>query len=178
MIDYFTVKCFAAVTFIAAGAVGGNYQARRLSRRENMIEELIGGIRLFRSEIYYTHDRLSAVSGRLADSCSGCASRLFQTFCEELSEDSGSDAAQIWQGAVTKTFKGDNALSQKDRNVLAAAGSRLGRDDIEGQRRHLEKTEEELKVRLEEARRDKESKTSLYKTLGTAAGAAAAVLIF
>lgn len=51
-----------------------------------------------------------------------------------------------------------------------SAGLRLGRDDIEGQCRYLEKTAEELEVRLLEARKEKESRSRLYKTLGLTAG--------
>lgn len=178
MISGFTVKCFVAVILVAAGAAGGAYQAMRLSQRERMIEELIGGIRLFRSEIYYTHDRLADVSRRLTDSCSGCAAHLFQTFCGELAKGDGIDTAQIWKNTVNNTFKSNSPLSEKDRDVLISAGSRLGRDDIEGQCRYLEKTEEELKVRLGEARKDRETKSSLYKTLGVATGSAAAILVF
>lgn len=177
MFNGFTFKCCAAALLVAAGAAGGKYRAMRLSEREKMIEDLIGGVRLFRSEIYYTHDRLARVADRLSRSCTGCASVLFHMLYEELIAGEGMDTEDLWKNAVLNTFKRNPALTEKDRAVLISAGTRLGRDDIEGQCLYLEKTEEELRVRLEEARREKETKSSLYKTLGVAVGSAAAILV-
>ena len=42
----------------------------------------------------------------------------------------------------------------------------------------MEKTAEELEVRLLEARKENESRSRLYKTLGLTAGCAAAILVF
>ena len=144
MIDAMTVKMMTAAALAVSGAAAGQYQASQLTKREEMIAELISGIRLFRNEIYYTHDRLERVARRLTSSCSGRRP----------------------------------PLKDSDRLALMSAGLRLGRDDIEGQCRYLEKTAEELEVRLLEARKEKESRSRLYKTLGLTAGCAAAILVF
>ena len=72
MIDAMTVKMMTAAALAVSGAAAGQYQASQLTKREEMIAELISGIRLFRNEIYYTHDRLERVAQRLTSYCSGC----------------------------------------------------------------------------------------------------------
>ncbi len=80
MIDAMTVKMMTAAALAVSGAAAGQYQASQLTKREEMIAELISGIRLFRNEIYYTHDRLERVARRLTSSCSGCCVSLFPSF--------------------------------------------------------------------------------------------------
>ena len=84
----------------------------------------------------------------------------------------------MWRSSVENVFGRRPPLKDSDRLTLMSAGLRLGRDDIEGQCRYLEKTAEELEVRLLEARKEKESRSRLYKTLGLTAGCAAAILVF
>ena len=169
MIDAMTVKMMMAAALAVSGAAAGQYQASQLTKREEMIAELISGIRLFRNEIYYTHDRLERVAQRLTSSCSGCCVSLFSEF---------QDTETMWRSSVENVFGRRPPLKDSDRLALMSAGLRLGRDDIEGQCRYLEKTAEELEVRLLEARREKESRSRLYKTLGLTAGCAAAILVF
>ncbi len=177
MIDTLTLKIAAAAVFILAGTAGGRFQAGRLKERVKLLEELIGGMRLFQSEIYYTHERLENISKRLVISCRGCASDLFFQFSEELKRGEGRDTEEIWNSAAGKLFQMHTALRTPDLNTLKTAGIRLGRDDIGGQCAYIGKTAEELQVRLQEARQDSETRSRLFQTLGTAAGCAGALLI-
>ena len=69
MIDIMAVKVMTAALLAVSGAAIGQYQASRLTRRVELLEELISGMRLFRNEISYTHDRLERVAGRQTLSC-------------------------------------------------------------------------------------------------------------
>ena len=178
MIDAMTVKMMTAAALAVSGAAAVQYQASQLTKREEMIAELISGIRLFRNEIYYTHDRLERVARRLTSSCSGCCVSLFSEFQDQLNHCRGRDTETMWRSSVENVFGRRPPLKDSDRLALMSAGLRLGRDDIEGQCRYLEKTAEELEVRLLEARKEKEFRSRLYKTLGLTAGCAAAILVF
>ncbi len=176
--DPFALKLAAAAIMVLTGAAAGRRQAGRLAERVKLLEELIGGMRLFQSEIYYTHERLETVSGRLVSACQGCASRLFSRFAAELGKGENRDTEELWNDAVSRTFRKDGPLRPADLDTLKSAGIRLGRDDIEGQCSYIEKTVRELEVRLEEARQDCGARSSLLRTLGIAAGCAGAIFIF
>ena len=178
MMDTFALKLTTAAVFVLAGAAGGRWQAGRLAERVKRLEELIGGMRLFQSEIYYTHERLETVAGRLASACQGCASRLFLRFAEELAGGENRDTEELWSGAVSRALGKDTPLKPADLETLKSAGVRLGKDDIRGQCSYIEKTIKELEVRLGEARQDCGARSPLFRTLGIAAGCAGAVLIF
>ena len=90
MIDIMAVKVMTAALLAVSGAAVGQYQASRLTRRVELLEELISGMRLFRNEIYYTHDRLERVAGRLTLSCQGCGSVFFSEFQRRLGENARS----------------------------------------------------------------------------------------
>lgn len=178
MIDIMAVKVMTAALLAVSGAAAGQYQASRLTKRVELLEELISGMRLFRNEIYYTHDRLERVAGRLTLSCQGCGSVFFSEFQRRLEENGGKDTETIWRGCAERVFGNRTPLKERDLSVLKSAGVRLGMDDIEGQCRYLEKAEEDLEVRLKDARQLRESRFRLYRTLGLAAGCAAAILVF
>ena len=172
------MKIMTAAALAVSGAAMGQYQAHRLTRRTELLEELISGIRLFRNEIYYTHDRLERVAERLVSSCRGCCSDFFSAFQHQLKRGDSRDTETIWRECVDYIFGGGTPLKESDRSALKSAGTRLGMDDVEGQCRYLEKAEEELEIRLEDARKMKESRFRLYRTLGLTAGCAAAILVF
>ena len=114
MMDTFALKLTTAAVFVLAGAAGGRWQAGRLAERVKRLEELIGGMRLFQSEIYYTHERLETVAGRLASACQGCASRLFLRFAEELAGGENRDTEELWSGAVSRALGKDTPLKSAD----------------------------------------------------------------
>lgn len=80
MIDIMAVKVMTAALLAVSGAAVGQYQASRLTRRVELLEELISGMRLFRNEIYYTPRSSGTVAGRLTLSCQGCGSVFFSEF--------------------------------------------------------------------------------------------------
>lgn len=178
MIDALMLKLTAAAVFVLAGTAAGYRQAARLAEREKILEDLIGAMKMYESEIYYTHERLEHVARRLSAACRGKAGSLFENFAGRLALQESRSGEEIWNDAVKDTFGHRSALREDDLETLKSAGIRLGRDDVEGQCGYIEKTARDLGVRLEEARQDKKARSSLFKTLGIAAGCAGAILVF
>ena len=114
MIDAMTVKMMTAAALAVSGAAAGQYQASQLTKREEMIAELISGIRLFRNEIYYTHDRLERVAQRLTSSCSGCCVSLFSEFQDQLNHCRGRDTETMWRSSVENVFGRRPPLKDSD----------------------------------------------------------------
>lgn len=81
-----------------------------------------------------------------------------------------------WNKAVN-SIDSTKGISSTDKAILCEFGRGLGTSDIEGQISHCELATISAKKQLQDAYTQKDTKTKLYKTLGTLAGIAAALLL-
>ncbi len=170
-------KIIIAAMMVLAGVFAGIYKSTQLNKRHQQLGSLIEGLSFMENEIFYTRDRLDRVSERVAEMSQGMASEFFRNFSIKLMDNQEKNTEELWTNSIADCFGRSSSLSAKDMDALTALGSRLGKTDVIGQCENLRRTIKELSIRRAEAKLDIEKKGKLYKTMGTAAGVACAMLV-
>lgn len=94
-----------------------------------------------------------------------------------LSAEDGSDGwGKAWSEAV-KAGAGNEGFSRKDIELLEGFGAGFGASDTQGQIAHFSLYENLVSAALEEAKKERDGKSKLYRMLGVCGGAAAAILL-
>ncbi|MBE3550830.1 MAG: Stage III sporulation protein AB [Brockia lithotrophica] len=81
---------------------------------------------------------------------------------------------EAWEGALEPLTP---HLREADQRLLRAAGSTLGRGDVEHAARVFHRTDEELARRIEEALEEERRYVGLYRNLGFLGGLALGILV-
>lgn len=89
----------------------------------------------------------------------------------------GGTPAEAWSAGLRQRG-GEDGFTPADRALLMEFGRGLGLSDTEGQRLHCETYRRFMGERREAARREAGIKGRLYRTLGLAGGACAALLLW
>jgi len=163
--------------FVLAGVFAGIWKSQQLSRRHDLLGEMIEGLSYLENEIYYTRERLDRIVSRVAEMSDGEAADFFGTFSEMLADMEEKGAEELWCMAADRSFCWPSPLTERDIEAVTVLGARLGKTDVKGQCQNIQRTCRELSIRRAEAKLDMEKKSRLYKTLGAAAGAAFAMLV-
>lgn len=164
------VKLVGAVLLISAGSLGGFIWAEKLSDRCELLKEWIRILDVFQTEIYYQGRLLPEIFRRIAEiSTDFHLGEAFRKMAVKLSFGSGSGVAEVWEQLV---WARSNLLSAADLTVLLELGGYLGSTDRLDQLNKIKACKANLESQLQEAERKRVAKTSLYRYLGFALGAA------
>jgi stage III sporulation protein AB len=127
------------------------------------------------------------VGGRaIPDALSECASRLEERWTGKLASalagyyGGRADVAGKWAEALKDTAKDSEeaaSLTADDRQVIALFGDQLSSPDIRTIGENYAMLYARIGEKLQESDRDRAVKGRLYRTLGTLAGLAAAVVV-
>jgi stage III sporulation protein AB len=170
------IKIFICILLTATGTFIGFMYAGRLTKRKIAITELIQGLEILRSEIFYTHDRLDLIADRVSRISEGASAYFFKKFADDLHSYGEKGVSSVWNDTVQACFPSGDPLTAKDTDALRALGVRLGSTDVAGQCENIGRTVKELSIRLADARSMELQKGRLYRTLGVAGGLLFAVL--
>ena len=155
---------------MAAAAVAGGFL---LAGEWEMRVKMLG---IFRQMAVYLKARIlfsfSASGSRFSDGNSGMAAEagfFFLRVEKRMEEEAGKAFAEIWKEEMEK-FPDDLPLRKQDLEALRALGENLGYADKKTQERtilfYLEQADDSLAF----LKKEMESRTKLYRSLGMAAG--------
>lgn len=162
------VALSAAVVLFAAAV--GLYFSKRLKEREKQLSAALLFVKELSVQIRYTNSKIYSILNSAA--YSGTYSDLFFIKdCAALKENE--DFHPVWDKGVKKQF----FLHERDRELLAALGERLGETDCDGQIAFLEMTEEMLKKQCDEAHEEYMQKSKMYRSVGLLCGLALGIMV-
>lgn len=143
-------------------------------RREiRELEGLLRGLELMENQLQYRLTPLPELCRMAGKEASGTVGRVFFQLSRELDRQTAPEAAGCMQAALKK-YPG---LSPELGRALARLGRDLGRFDLPGQLRGLERARERCYGLLENIRKNRGARLGEYRTLGLCAGAALAILL-
>lgn len=151
---------------ITAGILAGQSESFKLHIRVRRLESFFRFVKAVETEIRFTAVPVTELLQR------HIRELPFLSDCLEKVR-KGEPFEQAWM-TVVKTASG---YSESDREILILFGTELGKTDLQGQLSHCGMTEGLLDTALEEARKERDTKSKIYQMLGTFGGVAAALLI-
>ena len=157
------LKWMGAILLLAACVTAGFAESRKLSVRVERLEGFLKFLSAAEAEIRYTAspvERILARQGGGLDFQPGCLRAMEQ----------GMNFQQAWEACAGMGW------NKTDAALLRDFGQGFGATDLEGQLAHCGLYERLAGERLEEARRERDVKSKLYRTLGVSGGIAAVLL--
>ena len=168
---------YIGLLFMAAAAVGGGFLA---AGEWEMRMKMVGLFRqmavYLKSRILYANETLSEalkdVGSRFSDGKSGMeaeAGNFFLRVQKRMEEEPGTAFSVIWNEEMKK-FPENFPLGNDDLEALASLGGNLGYADRQTQERTILFYLEQADSSMEYLKKEVESRTKLYRSLGMAAG--------
>lgn len=84
---------------------------------------------------------------------------------------------EAWEGSVEEGRK-FFYLNEEDIEVLNILGSTLGKTDIDGQMNEINEIKERIALQIQQAEKEKNRNSKMYKSLGTITGLGIVILLF
>lgn len=162
---------FFALLFFGAG-VGWN-AGERYRRRTRLLGAFRQAFVLLELEVLVRRVPLPEVARELAAEGPEELRGFFADLARRLAEGARS-FGEAWDAALEPLVPN---LREADRRLLRAAGSTLGRGDVEHAARVFRRTDEELARRIEEALEEERRYAGLYRNLGFLGGLALGILV-
>lgn len=164
------LKIVGSVLLIGASSLGGFIWAERLADRCELLQEWLRILDIFQTEIYYQGRLLPEIFRRVSEiRADFYLADLFHKMSGELGFGSGLGVAEVWERLVLAR---SHILSAADLTTLLELGNYLGSTDRLDQLEKIKACKANLESQLQEAERKRATKTSLYRYLGFACGAA------
>ncbi len=170
------MKYVGLLCMAAAAVAGGFLMAGEWEMRVKMLGIFRQMAVYLKARILYSNETLpealKEIGGRFADENSGMAAeagRFFLRVEKRMEEEAGKPFAEIWKEEMEK-FPDDLPLRKEDLEALRTLGKNLGYADKKTQERtilfYLERADDSLAF----LKKEMESRTKLYRSLGMAAG--------
>lgn len=167
-----TIKLIGALLIICGCGGFGFGVAAAHRREERTLRQFVGVLDYMSCELQYRLTPLPQLCRQAALECSGILNKVFSSFAEELDMQVSANV-EICMKAVLAKY---DDIPKHTRNAMQLLGHCLGRFDLEGQLRDLEKVRLECRSKLSELSQNRDSRLRTYQTLGLCAGAALAIL--
>jgi stage III sporulation protein AB len=167
------LKLIGSICIIAGCGGFGLLLALQQTRRIGLLRNLISIINSMECELSYRGSPLPHLCRISAQQNQGKIREVFLSLADEMESQVAPDPERCMAAALVKTGNWDTVL----KDVLIELGANLGRFDMEGQLRGLEKTRETCSQLLNGLMENKNSRLRSYQTLGFCAGAAIAILL-
>ena len=161
------------MVLVMAGCGGwGFICAAQYLRRITRLRQLVGVLDYMECELQYRSTALPLLCRQASMVCKGRISQVFQRFSEELETQISTDVECCMASALGKVEGLCPIMLYQFREL----GSVLGRFDLQGQLRGLERIRAECRQKLTTLQHNHEVRVRSYQTLGLCAGAALAIL--
>lgn len=156
---------------IVTGCGGFGFAMAAANRREEAeLVRLISALEYMSCELSYRMTPLAALCRGAAEVSGGAVGRFFTALAEELEKGSAADVQVCVRGLLQRMEP--TGLTRQ----LSALGETLGRFDLPGQLRGLERAIRSAEEALRTIRDGADGRRRSWQTLGLCAGAALAIL--
>ena len=151
----------------------GIFCSAKLSRRVLVLEQLVRFFCALETEMKFTKERIDVILRKL----SGHENLSALTFIPAAVQKLPAIPLPLALCSAIEQSAEEMLLSKDEAESLAAFCSALGSTDFDGQQKNIQLYNAEFLQYLHDARLQKDKKGGFYRTLGTLAGAAAAILV-
>lgn len=166
-------ELFGAV-LIVGGCGGFGVCLGASARREvRELEGLLRALDLMENQLQYRLTPLPELCRMAGKEACGTVGRVFDRLARELDQQTAPEVA----GCMKAALREERSLSPDLGKALTALGRDLGRFDLPGQLRGLERARARCGKHLEEVENCRVARLREYRTLGLCAGAALAILL-
>ena len=167
------IRTLGAVLVAGCGIWFGSSQAKKLSQRVLVLEELEAALEQVRRELELRCTPLSRLFGALSGQVSWPAAELFFKCAADLEKGKEVGFAQIW----TSLTEDVPYMNQEEKRLFAALGQVLGRYPGPEQGEAIAKVCITLKQRAQEARAECQRLSRVYRAIGAAGGGFLVILL-
>lgn len=159
--------------FIIVGCGGCGFSAAAASRRETrMLQGLLRAVRLMECELQYKLSPLPDLCRQAGQDTFGTVREVFVNLARELDWQTESDVRSCMAEAIEKS----RTMPRRIRSLFLQLGASLGRFDLSGQLKELERLRASCEMELQTLTNHQETRLRSYQTLGLCAGTALAIL--
>lgn len=170
--EQMNIKIVGAVLIIFACGGCGFMLAAHYTYKIRMLHDLSYTLEFMICELQYRVTPLPQLCRAAGEQSGGKIGKLLLAFSNELEAQISPNAALCMATVLERSTD----LDIMTVSFFTELGNHLGRFDLPGQIRGLEKCMEDCKGKLERLNKDKDSRLRSYQTLGLCAGAAIAIL--
>lgn len=162
----------AALIMLGCGGTGF-YMAAMHNREIRTLQKLGKVLDFMSCELQYKLTPLPDLCRQAAGETSGSLSKLLLALSMELESQVSPNVAACMKAAMAKS----PALPEKTQKCMDELGDCLGRFDLQGQIRALERARTSCRSMIEALEENKDVRLRTYRTLGVCAGAALVILL-
>jgi len=171
------IKLLGAMMIMAAGAMLGFGQARRLRERPAELRRLVMMLQQLETEIEYGCTPLPEALGKFARPDRQALSEMMAGIASLLRRGGGVTVEEAWRLSVDEYWP-CTSMNREDREIFVQLGTVLGTSDREDQLKHLRLTAALLKEREAEAAEERRKYEKMWKSLGLLGGALIVVILY
>lgn len=154
------------------GIVMGNYYTNRPS----ILRRMISALQFLETEITYGFAPLPDALRNVACSLKSSESHLFIRTAALISPSCGLSVQEAWKRSLAESYE-RIGLSERDVEIMLSLGNSLGISDREDQIKHLALVRENLSRCMDEAQREGDKMTRLWRSLSICAGLIIIILL-
>lgn len=166
-------EMFGAALIIGGCGEFGICLGASVRREVRELEGLLRALDLMENQLQYRLTPLPDLCRMAGKEASGAVGQVFENLARELDRQTAPEVA----GCMKAALRQQRGLSPEMGRALAGLGRELGRFDLPGQLRGLERARGRCQRMLEEIRKNRVARLREYRTLGLCAGAALAILL-
>lgn len=167
-----SLRIFGAVLIVFGCGGFGAMLARNDRLAEQSLRSLCAGLDLMSSELQYRLTPLPDLCRMAGEELGGGVGAVFSALAMALEDQISPDVNACMHAALAKNPN----LPEATAACFRILGTSLGRFDLEGQLRGLDRARTECRERLAELAAGRDQRRQNYKTLSLCAGAALAIL--
>ena len=165
------IKFINLFLIVVVSSYIGIYKSKIFGKRVIELKKFKSSLEVFRSKVEFTYEPIKDIFMDISKMVYEDNENIFGSFCENLGS---KDISYAWEEAVEKTVSN---LNKEDKEVISMLGKLLGKTDKSGQINEINMVSSFLDKQIAESEEDKRKNEKLYRTLGSIAGLAIAIIL-
>lgn len=165
------IKTFIFAMIIGASSVIGLMLAKKYSNRELELKEMKNALNMFENKISFTYEDIPTVFNDVSEKIQGNVGKIFKTASKKMQDVSAGDA---WEYSLENVY---TSLTKEDINIIKGLGRMLGKTDLNGQISEIKLVKDFIDTQINEAKKEKEKNSKMYKTLGVVVGITIVIIL-
>ncbi len=170
------MRLFGAGLIVFSCGIMGLLAAASYGQRVQNLRQFLSFIQLLESEIQFARTTLPEVISKHIPQFSGLTKQFLITLDAHLEDGGGHDFSSVWEQGIHHL--GASGFPNQVLMDLRDVGRILGQSDVTEQLKHLQLCSIRLQQALEEAKKEQDRQTKLWRYLGFSAGLLIVLLLF
>jgi stage III sporulation protein AB len=170
------IKIIGCILIIAASSMVGFTLAEELKKRALQLRDMQSAVIQLQNEIMFTHTALPQAFLKISRKCRNPIAILLESIGNKLSNNEVDTVYEAFINSL-ESLKTDIRFKTEDTEVILELAKGLGEADLEGHKKIFKLTDENLRIKIEEADRHISKSAKLYRYLGFSFGAVVAILL-